>query len=299
MWATDRHHAVCFYDHDDQLTGEVVAFLARALGSGGTAIVVATAEHRRAFEPQLWPTDRLVMLDAAEALERFMVEDRPDRLAFDASIGELVRSAEASGPVHVYGEMVAVLWQQGLVAAALELEGYWNDLGERSDFSLLCGYARATVAGEDDPSAVAFGEICRLHSLVAELADVGTVRSVAEASRAFGQSLDAPREARHFVTANLDRWGWNRRVGDLLTVASELATNAVIHAQSDFVLTLTRGADRLRIAVTDQSPLLPAPRQARRSEPNGRGLLLVAALSDAWGTDVTPSGKTVWAEVAS
>ncbi|MFD9861818.1 ATP-binding protein [Streptomyces alboflavus] len=84
---------------------------------------------------------------------------------------------------------------------------------------------------------------------------------------------------------------------------SELMTNAYRHAKvspgreiwTRCVLT----AYRLRVAVSDANATPPAPRQARPEDESGRGLTLVATLSDDWGTELRPGGigKTVWFEL--
>ncbi|MGW6487382.1 ATP-binding protein [Streptomyces sp. NPDC055056] len=86
-------------------------------------------------------------------------------------------------------------------------------------------------------------------------------------------------------------------------VVAELASNAALHGRvqgRDFLLALTldNTAGTLRIAVSDTRgewrPAIP-PERAVDAE-SGRGLLLVQALSDRWGTKSRPpSGKTVWA----
>jgi hypothetical protein len=76
-------------------------------------------------------------------------------------------------------------------------------------------------------------------------------------------------------------------------VATELATNAVLHADSAFSVLLMAGAGVVRIAVHDAVPIEPALLVVRPS----RGLGLVAAVSRDWGIEVTAQGKTVWAEI--
>jgi anti-sigma regulatory factor (Ser/Thr protein kinase) len=88
-------------------------------------------------------------------------------------------------------------------------------------------------------------------------------------------------------------------------VVAELVSNAALHGRvqgRDFLLALTldNAAGTLRIAVSDtrgeSRPAIP-PERAADAE-SGRGLLLVDALADRWGTDPRPpSGKTVWAEI--
>jgi anti-sigma regulatory factor (Ser/Thr protein kinase) len=84
-------------------------------------------------------------------------------------------------------------------------------------------------------------------------------------------------------------------------LVSELATNSVRHAAAGFTLAIVRTADRIRVAVTDAGPGRPEKRSPDPVEPSGRGLMIVEALSDDWGTAPAPggAGKTVWFEIAT
>ncbi|MFJ2947394.1 SpoIIE family protein phosphatase [Streptomyces sp. NPDC087226] len=96
------------------------------------------------------------------------------------------------------------------------------------------------------------------------------------------------------------------RTGDDATlIASELVTNAVVHAGTEVRLTcrLEQETGALVIEVTDRHPSR-APRGgepetvcARDAAEYGRGLRLVAALSDSWGITYRPGAKTVWARL--
>ena len=71
----------------------------------------------------------------------FMVADWPDPAGFWQAISPLLRQAAKTGqPVRVFGEMVSLLWDAGLIDAAVELEVLWNELGVQYPFSLLCAY---------------------------------------------------------------------------------------------------------------------------------------------------------------
>ncbi|MFI2504722.1 SpoIIE family protein phosphatase [Streptomyces sp. NPDC018972] len=97
------------------------------------------------------------------------------------------------------------------------------------------------------------------------------------------------------------------RVGDDVTlIASELVTNAVVHAGTEVRLTcgLEEATGALVVEVTDQHP----SRAPRGNEPGGspydtpeygRGLRLVAALCESWGITYRPGTKTVWASLAA
>jgi hypothetical protein len=291
-----RDHVVQFYERDEQLVETVGAYLGDGLRLGEVALVVATRAHTGAFETALTADDisvaaarrdgSLITLDAGEMLSRFMLGHGPDARAFDDVIGGVVRQASQSGRrIRAYGEMVALLWDDGHVAAAIELETLWNELGLQVPFSLFCAYPTWSVTGEDRTDA--FRDICHLHSAV-----VGS----SEQSRAFAKSARAPRAARHFVVETLTRWGCEELVADAAVVVTELATNAVVHAQSDFTVALLSRPGDVRISVRDASDALPVLGDLAVAALSGRGVALVAAMASRWGTDRTSDGKVVWAE---
>ncbi|MEI5009291.1 ATP-binding protein [Streptomyces sp. NPDC087659] len=127
------------------------------------------------------------------------------------------------------------------------------------------------------------------------------------AIRRFGFELpgraDSVARARHLIQERMMRWGVDRSHFDTVAlVASELFTNAVVHTASQRVLCeLHDVPGQLRIAVQDEGCPPGEPRLRRDStEEGGRGLLLVDAVSSAWGAhDAHPGpGRVVWAELA-
>ena len=79
------------------------------------------------------------MLDAAETLQRFMVNRTPDRTLFEQTLAPIF--ARCGGVrLRAFGEMVASLWAEGNHHAALRLEALWNDHGLSHHFALLCAY---------------------------------------------------------------------------------------------------------------------------------------------------------------
>jgi anti-sigma regulatory factor (Ser/Thr protein kinase) len=84
---------------------------------------------------------------------------------------------------------------------------------------------------------------------------------------------------------------------DMLLVVSELATNAVIHAQSAFVVVVRQGDDGLGVAVADDNADEPSPRSPSPTREGGRGLRIVQQLTRLWGVLRVPGdGKVVWAK---
>ena len=117
------------------------------------------------------------------------------------------------------------------------------------------------------------------------------------ASRRFPADAASVGQARRFLLGRLPEG----RVGDadaLVLMLSELATNAVCHAATDFEVTVQVVGETRRVVVevTDSAGGDPAPREVAADAPHGRGLRIVQALADAWGVERRRDrcGKTVW-----
>lgn len=111
--------------------------------------------------------------------------------------------------------------------------------------------------------------------------------------------LTGPRLARRFAAATMARW---TSTADLVAraelVASELVTNAVIHAHSPARISVSRRGGVARVAVTDWGlgELRGGPMPTER-DIAGRGLLLVDSVSDRWGISAHLGERTVWCEL--
>ncbi|OAH12638.1 SpoIIE family protein phosphatase [Streptomyces jeddahensis] len=103
-------------------------------------------------------------------------------------------------------------------------------------------------------------------------------------------------EARSLVAGQLATWGVGEAAAYVTElVVSELVTNAIRYGASPIQLRLIH--DRTLICeVSDANSAAPHLRRARVFDEGGRGLLLVAQLTQAWGTRQTSAGKTIWAE---
>ncbi|MCC3779438.1 SpoIIE family protein phosphatase, partial [Streptomyces sp. UNOB3_S3] len=99
------------------------------------------------------------------------------------------------------------------------------------------------------------------------------------------------------VARQLAAWGLDEISFDIELLLSELVTNAVRYGRGPIQVRLLY--DRtLTCEVSDASSTAPHLRHAATTDEGGRGLFLVARLSQAWGTRYTAEGKVIWAECA-
>jgi anti-sigma regulatory factor (Ser/Thr protein kinase) len=112
-------------------------------------------------------------------------------------------------------------------------------------------------------------------------------------SRRFRCKAESVSAARRFVRDVLrEQPRETVEAAELMT--SELATNSVRHAHSDFELAIHCSQRDIRIEVSDSGQGQPTLRSPTPHERSGRGLRIVQELSDTWGTVPSTNGKTVW-----
>jgi DNA-binding NarL/FixJ family response regulator/PAS domain-containing protein len=204
---TAHSHLVQFYETDEFLVDTVSEFVGASLRDGDAAIVIATPAHRRAFETALNASgidlastaDRYLALDAAELLEKLIVNGAPDAARFRDTIGVLVEHAAADGrQVRVFGEMVALLWSAGDLASTSALETLWNDREASHQLAKLCAYP--LHAFDDDASSEAFEHICEQHTAVIPTDSYPLLGSADDQQRAVARLQRKSSAARAAVT---------------------------------------------------------------------------------------------------
>jgi anti-sigma regulatory factor (Ser/Thr protein kinase) len=79
-------------------------------------------------------------------------------------------------------------------------------------------------------------------------------------------------------------------------MVSELATNCLVHTTSPFTMRVDLTDEEIRVDVTDGGDRSAeiTPRAPEPDDPTGRGLMIIAGLSDAWGVRPEAVGTTVW-----
>ena len=170
-------HIVYFYQESNSLLDSLSEFIGAALGGGNGAIIIATKLHVDGLQQRLNARGldtqkasrqgRYVALDAAGTLSQIMVNDMPDEGRFAAVVGRAMgrMSATLKSPrpeISAFGEMVALLWTEGKIEAAIRLEQMWNELSKKHSFSLRCAYPMIGCRGEKNIQPVV--RICAEHS---------------------------------------------------------------------------------------------------------------------------------------
>ncbi|MFE9017804.1 SpoIIE family protein phosphatase [Streptomyces sp. NPDC007808] len=148
----------------------------------------------------------------------------------------------------------------------------------------LCDSVLKAVLPEDPGDDVAL--------LLARTRALGADRIATWDVRPDPEHVAATRQA---ATEQLTEWGLDEAAFVTELVVSELVTNAIRYGAPPIQLRLIR--DRTLICeVSDGSATSPHLRRAHAYDEGGRGLLLVAQLTQRWGSRQTGSGKTIWAE---
>lgn len=168
-------HIVQFYPDEDLLLRYLEEFIRGGLAGNDSCVVIATAEHIRVVDGLLATkqidlaaarmSKRYITLDAQATLSSFMVGGMPDWQLFEREIGGLLAQVSTGGnKIRAYGEMVALLWEEGNAPALIELEKFWNVIARQYQFSLYCAYPSYRFDGTDTPTLAG---ICQQHGIVA------------------------------------------------------------------------------------------------------------------------------------
>jgi DNA-binding NarL/FixJ family response regulator len=173
-----RHEAL-FYSDDESFVDHVAPFIGAALREGAAGIVIATESHRDTLLATLQASGvkvgtaivegRYLALDAAETLSACMVNGVVDSVRFQKTLSNLIVAAAQAAkkhhlPVTIFGECVQLLWAQGRLDAAIELEKLGNELVKTYSVDILCGYALSSFQG--GIGSHIFEKICAEHSAV-------------------------------------------------------------------------------------------------------------------------------------
>jgi Serine phosphatase RsbU, regulator of sigma subunit len=129
------------------------------------------------------------------------------------------------------------------------------------------------------------------------IARLHTVADRQMAAWALPEGPEAAGEARRHVREQLTQWHLDDLVMTTELLASELVGNVIRHARGPIGLRLLCSGT-LVCEVSDASLTMPRIRRASETDEGGRGLQLISALCERWGSRYTPQGKAIWTEQA-
>ncbi len=168
-----RCHEVEFYSDDEAFVVGFTDFIEAALEAGNAVIVVSTESHWKSLLQRLQAhgvdiaaaieQGRCLLLDVADTLSTFMVNDLPDTVRFSRVVGDLIAAAARStageqSRVTICGECASILWAQGNADAAIQVEQLCNQLTKRYEMNILCGFSLSSFYREEDKQV--FEKIC-------------------------------------------------------------------------------------------------------------------------------------------
>ncbi|HEV8067051.1 MAG TPA: MEDS domain-containing protein [Planctomycetaceae bacterium] len=159
--AGPRDHIVQLYQDQQFLNRAVCRFAASAIANGEGVILVPTAAHWDAFRPRLeaegvdtqgaQERGQLTVVDADELLPQFMCEAMPDAPVFLGLAADVIAKARGGGrypKVRWWGEMVNILWEQGNVAASMDLEDQFDKLAKHHEIAIFCSFVMDNFNGD-------------------------------------------------------------------------------------------------------------------------------------------------------
>jgi hypothetical protein len=171
---TPCEHTVQIYGDSTVFLDALEGFVADGLEGGEGVIVIATEAHRKALDARLAErgidlevarsSHHYFALDAEETMMRFLVTGWPDERLFESVVGQLIRTARSHGrPVRAFGEMVALMWAQGMSGGTVKLEHLWHQFCQQEKLPLFCAYPRTGFTQDAEDS---IRQICAAHSRV-------------------------------------------------------------------------------------------------------------------------------------
>lgn len=168
-------------------------YIRSELSAGRLVVTITSTHHREAVTGRLRTgkvdieaaaaEGRYQAFDADDLRSRFIAFGRPDREQIASFAGKLLESVNRAGRprlsgLSIVGEMTARLIELGRQDLAVEVEGIWDELARRHNFSVLCFYPIAVFAGKATPDL--FGGICSQH--------LGVLQAAAQPAGLFEQT---------------------------------------------------------------------------------------------------------------
>jgi hypothetical protein len=169
-----NNHLLQIYENDDVFLNTLESFIENGILEGESVIIIATAQHIEQLDrrmilrgmntAELIKSNCYIPLDAEDCLAKFMVNDWPDEELFMDMVTALLKRAQTNKrKVRAFGEMVAILWNQGHCGATVRLEYLWNQFCKKQAFCLFCAYPKSGFVQDAGKSIT---HICEAHTKV-------------------------------------------------------------------------------------------------------------------------------------
>ena len=167
-------HLVQIYESEKVFIKTLEGFVGDGFLRGEAVIVIGSDPHLAILEDRLIDqgfdldilraADQFITMKIEEATHAFMVNDWPDETLFFKFVSTLMeRAMKNSSKVRVFGEIVADLWEKGMIGATVHLETLWHRLQDQENFCLFCAYPKSGFTQDVNES---IRQICNTHSKV-------------------------------------------------------------------------------------------------------------------------------------
>ncbi len=169
-----NEHSVQVYENDKYFFDTLEGFVGCGFISGDSVVIIATPSHiellnerlrKQGFDLEaMKATDQYITLDANEVLSKFLVNNWPDEKLFNDLVTQIISRAKKNDrKVRAFGEMVALLWEQGHNGATVYLENLWHELHRKESFTIYCAYPKSGFTQDVNHS---IDTICNTHSKI-------------------------------------------------------------------------------------------------------------------------------------
>lgn len=148
------NHFLQVYESEDEFLDSLEAYVCSGFVNGDGVVVIATESHLKSLDERLERTcnleklkaiNQFIPLEAETVLERMLVNDNIDESLFAKTVERLLTAVhkQKGGIIRVFGEIVALLWDQGNRQAVLKLERLWEELCSTGSICLFCAYPKS------------------------------------------------------------------------------------------------------------------------------------------------------------
>jgi|SRR6185312_4508256 len=169
-------HLVQFYENDHIFLNTLEGFAGSGMLADESIIVIATSQHIDSLNQRLTDrgfnlidmqeSDKYIPINVNDVFSQILVDGWLDEIRFNKYVTDLMnRAKQGNRKVRAFGELVAVLWEQGSCGATVQLEHLWHKLYRELNFTLYCAYPKIGFTQSPTDS---IDIICKTHSKIVD-----------------------------------------------------------------------------------------------------------------------------------